>query len=778
MGEDVMDNAGIAVNTGYYDDNDDDDMEEDTVSQTTGAPQYQELQSVIHALVQSRQVIQPQPPTQVIPEVEQLITLLNTEFTDVYKEWYSCPGVEGDGNPDEEERRRRVMMTRYLDLWGLTDMSSRHDMHTRFKAFMDKIQHHEEITGRTMRMWLESGHLWTTPELKEAQTLCACMSKKLRKLFYYMRRMVHDYISTMEIVGKVPFRSNVFPDGQLYMDQFMARDAEQLPKSDIRLSLVTELLEQFQMKGYRRKKDSEYIYEEVVYRNRVTGKSVRTFCYQPTSTIEDVIYRDIQMDTRAELFAAITHRNIVDDMINIFRKHHFVDFPFLEEEACCFSFTDGIWDAEKDVFCYYDQVPTVFPSLCQGKVTYNFIETSFAPVYWRNPPRPVRLNRRRTRTVTNNDDIMETPYAGNATFTSPQARPLTPFTGMSGMDPRPSPPFVEQDDNREEQTQEDEPLEPLRWQDIKNVMFEKIFKDQGWGDQAINLRYAMMGRTLWRSGTKDNWQCVLIDIGESGTGKSTAQKVWQKIFPFQDVMIFGDNQERSFSRDKIAKSRIYLAPDMRGDSFGITPEFFLTLATNDAAVLPRKHRDPLYVQKLDTPGMLATNELPKSYRNDVRGSIFRRLCPFGYNVENLVRDPTLGERIVEMELAGILRKAAVSYMSNQVFPRDQDLMTSYAFPPEVQLERNKIERSSNSLLDFLMSPEVVRLEENESTEVGVVVEAYGQFCRSHRQHKPCTWNEDFYARPFRIMGLVLQSDDNGDHYIRGVRVLPKESASL
>lgn len=712
--------------------------------------------------------------------IASLTNLMRGEFMDVYREWLWAP-------TQNSAERRTLLMSRFMELWGLDAMASPDSVEQRFSEFIGRIQVHEEVVGRVQRAWGEGGvHV---AHIREAREACETMCVRLLKTFYYMRRMVHDYISSMELLdGTLPFASAKFYDGMAYLENYAARSVSQLPRTDIRLQLVEELLKQFQILGYRRKKDSEYIYEQRAYVVPGTGQRVLTYCYQPTVTIEDVIYRNIQMDTRADLFAAITHRGIVEDIVNLFRKHHFLHFPFLQELESFFSFPDGVWDAQTDKFCYYDQVPKTFPKLCQGYVTYNFIECPFAPVYFQQPPRPVLAvpGTPASSVASRMDDgeEEETPYHHQDAAPTPfsLAGTLTPKSGASSspeFSPRPSPHPSPAFSAHSRQTTEAAtpasaaaaaPVAKLPWRSIQNPMFEKIFRDQQWCDEAIELRYAMMGRTLWRSGLHDNWQCVLIDIGESGTGKSTAQKVWQRVFPFPDVMIFGDNQEKSFSRDKIAKARIYLAPDMRGDSFGITPEFFLTLATQDAAVLPRKHRDPLYVEKLDTPGMLATNELPACYRRDVRGSIFRRLCPFGYTVENLKRDPTLGERIVKYELAGVLRKAAVSYMSNDVYDRELDLMTRAQFPPEIQNERDKIERSSNSLLDFLMTPDYATFDPNELSSMTEFGNAYNAFCKSVRRDKAWQLNEDTCRRPFRLKNLTIETGESGAVFVRGIRV--------
>lgn len=293
------------------------------------------------------------------------------------------------------------------------------------------------------------------------------------------------------------------------------------------------------------------------------------------------------------------------------------------------------------------------------------------------------------------------------------------------------------------------------WRDIKNQGLEKIFEDQGWSEATKELKYATMGRTLWRAGSKDCWQCVTMDIGASGTGKSTCQHVWQSVFQFTDVMIFGANQEDRFGRDKLPDKRIFLAPDMRGDSFGISVEFFLVLAGNDAAVFPVKHGPPRCEPSITTPGMLATNELPPEYRNDVRGSVWRRLLPFPYPNEISPLDPQLKKRIVDTELPGIIRKAACAYLA---YDRTKDIMTN-PLPDEIEKERMKLQRASNSLVDFVLSEDFVRLKPGAAVERTTFIQAYGDFCKQVRRGRASSFQPDFYKGVFDKVGLSIVTYD-------------------
>jgi phage/plasmid-associated DNA primase len=164
--------------------------------------------------------------------------------------------------------------------------------------------------------------------------------------------------------------------------------------------------------------------------------------------------------------------------------------------------------------------------------------------------------------------------------------------------------------------------------------------------------------------------------------------------------------------------------------------------------------------------MLATNELPPAFRNDIRGSVWRRLLPFPYPNEISPLDPQLKKRILETEIPGILRKAACAYLAHD---RTRDIMTN-PLPPEVEQERNKLQRASNSLIDYLMSEDHVLLDPDKMVERGKFIKAYGGFCKNVRRCKPSNFHEDFTRVPFLKMGLREEVHDQ-KQYIVGCELM-------
>ena len=126
--------------------------------------------------------------------------------------------------------------------------------------------------------------------------------------------------------------------------------------------------------------------------------------------------------------------------------------------------------------------------------------------------------------------------------------------------------------------------------------FLKIFQDQGWTEQTIYLKLATLGRTFWPAGALDSCQYWPCDWGVGGSGKSTVQDVFKYLFHWQDVGIFGADQEDTFSRDTLPDKRIIIAPEVRGENFGCSLAFFLSIVAGDAVRIPVKYGTPRDVE--------------------------------------------------------------------------------------------------------------------------------------------------------------------------------------
>jgi hypothetical protein len=122
--------------------------------------------------------------------------------------------------------------------------------------------------------------------------------------------------------------------------------------------------------------------------------------------------------------------------------------------------------------------------------------------------------------------------------------------------------------------------------------------------------------------------------------------------------------------------------------------------------------------------------------------------------------------IVKEELSAVLRCCSVAYLE---LPKHVDIMSDYPLSPEMAAARAKLQRASNSLVDFLLSDDLVVLGNHYVVELDALRQAFNDFVKDIRNDRnPPPWNEDLYDYPFRLLRLeVLPEDENTRISVRG-----------
>lgn len=523
---------------------------------------------------------------------------------------------------------------------------------------------------------------------------------------------------------------------------------EDSKKFDKHTRLVIYLLDKFRERKFRKKPTSDHLYQQIFF-TRDDGSKVCTYAFAPIKeSIEQLVYNMVRKEFRGDLWSTILHCGILKDCVTYIKKCVDDEVPDVNEKPLMWSFMDGIYCAETDTFSYYENARDTFPVLAHGYSTYKFMEGHFfAPVYFlHDPPTPVA-----TRFHRDDDDDSTASFSPRPSPRRGHGRAMDEEDSMSSF--------------------EDDPPEVRKrsLEDIAMPNLVKIFKDQGWSDETIFLKLATLGRTFWPCGALDCMQFWPCDWGVGGSGKSTVQDVFKYLFHWQDVGIFGADQEDTFSRDSLPDKRIIIAPEVRGDNFGCSLAFFLSIVASDSVRIPVKYGQPRDVENFPVQGLMATNELPKSYLNDPKGSVARRILVFPWPRVIIPRDPTLKGRIIKDELPAILRACVVAYHR---LPKTVDVMSDYPLAPEMAAARAKLQRASNSMVDFLLSEDFVSLGEHQRVELDTLRKSYNHFVKEVRNERQLpAWNEDLYDYPFRLLRLQLEAgDENNPAYVLGCSV--------
>ncbi len=576
---------------------------------------------------------------------------------------------------------------------------------------------------------------------------------------------------------------------------------------DIMARLVLTLLREFKTRGYRKKRHCEYLFQETIIQTPMGLQT--TYCFAPLEhTLKDLVYSIITKDTYVDLWAYILHGRNVQNAIDYILHGKDLELPELRAQPDMWSFDDGVYCGRTDRFALYPDVPRVFPELVGhvGRSTYKYLRGyRMKEVYFVEAQGAALINYPTSPGPT--------PY-GPLHCQSPDipCEVLLPISRM-GISPRASPPMsatpitkrVLQEDEEErrefeavfkrqrrhgpsrsslntprtnanpedlEEDREDIEEEPeapagTRKRTLDELLAQmhnylKLFRDQGWSEETILLKLATLGRTFWPAKKYDRCQFWPLDIGVSGCGKSTVIDIHKTFFHFHDIGIFSADQEKEFSRDKLPQKRIIIAPEVR-DNFGCSNAFFLAIVSGDPVSIPKKYGDPIELEQWTVQGLMATNELPPSFK-DRKGSLLRRILPFPYTKEIAVKDPNLYQIIMEKELPFLLRAMCVAYM--EYFPKDVDIMSGYELPVEIQNEMAKMQRQHHPLVDFLLSEDLVVRGDDCSVPLQELRQDFMSFVKNIRNDSPPAWSEDLYEGPFRLLHLRVAVQD-GDTVVLG-----------
>lgn len=185
---------------------------------------------------------------------------------------------------------------------------------------------------------------------------------------------------------------------------------------------------------------------------------------------------------------------------------------------------------------------------------------------------------------------------------------------------------------------------------------------------------------------------------------------------------------------------------------------------------------PVVVQSWSVQAILLTNKLPDSWLEDPAGARLRRLIVFWMKNRIKRRDTGLLKRMESHELGAVLRAAVLAYHRS---PRDKDLVSNTRLPREVEDARNHLMRQSNPLIDYLMTPELVRLDEHRhdptfqpqelvQTPLFEFRQQFIIFLRRFKKGARKDVEEEF---PFAQMNLKIILGDDDREYLAGVEIV-------
>jgi phage/plasmid-associated DNA primase len=277
-----------------------------------------------------------------------------------------------------------------------------------------------------------------------------------------------------------------------------------------------------------------------------------------------------------------------------------------------------------------------------------------------------------------------------------------------------------------------------------------------------------IGRLFYEVNEADSWQVIPFYKGVAGTGKSTIIKVVEMCYQHRDIGVLSNNVEKQFGLSMIADKLIFVAPEIKGE-FSLDQAQFQSMITGEKVSMSVKGRTAL--QKHWTiPGILAGNESVRWA--DKSGSISRRIVvfPFNYQIPANSSNPFLLQDIERNEVPSIIRKCAIAYKEAIRLYRRSDIW--HVLPREIQVEKDKLQYSSNPLYAFLASEYVIFGEDTPYCRQSDFIQKLRNFTKqTFGNSESFKFNQDFYQSTFDKHNITVAHEERLWPILGGIPVL-------
>ena len=292
----------------------------------------------------------------------------------------------------------------------------------------------------------------------------------------------------------------------------------------------------------------------------------------------------------------------------------------------------------------------------------------------------------------------------------------------------------------------------------------------------------LVGRLFYSIKKHDNWQVMLFMKGDSNSGKSTLLNIVTQMFPEGSVGCIGSTTETNFGLQNLFNKRLVLFPDMSsGVAKNIPKEMWQSMISGEKVSIAIKNKGALTDKAWLVPIAGAGNQYPGW--KETSGAVNRRLACFLWSEPILERDPSLEQKIIEIELITILVRCAIAYRAAAKRFVGAGFWEKIA-PKNLQESKKLVAEYASPLSAFLLHGNEyyqVVFEEGASTAVGKFEAAYANHCKYVLKFAPASCKLDDDRHPLTALGYISKKtnicklcDANpankktcGDHYLGG-----------
>lgn len=230
---------------------------------------------------------------------------------------------------------------------------------------------------------------------------------------------------------------------------------------------------------------------------------------------------------------------------------------------------------------------------------------------------------------------------------------------------------------------------------VKKILADQDFNQE---DQSFILGVGL-GRLIFEPGKYDRWEIIPFLWGLAQTGKSCIIDACSRLFDSKDVAGVGNSIEKQFGLSPLIGKNLWVANDVK-KNFGMDAGDIQTITSLELMSVAIKNKTAVSI-KWSVPGIIAGNEIPKSWTDTLR-ALERRI--FLIDFPNTVkRDNSVKVRL-DKERSLFYRIVTNAYHYWQRKCGDKNIW-DYA-PKRFREARKIIQEHENPLEMFLNSSEV------------------------------------------------------------------------
>lgn len=515
------------------------------------------------------------------------------------------------------------------------------------------------------------------------------------------------------------------------------------------------LLRKLMYGNYRRCKNDVY---EAIF----TSKGHFTNAWKKYMSIDDFIHSSVNINTDFTMFLDITSNlHCVKLVSNFLKSWKLPMFPDLKKNRYLLAFENGIYYVNKDIFKPYDDDTLMFSNyeIYRGE---NFIKMS------KN-----RMKKNQLSSSTIRFDDLENQYVC-ANYIEVN------FTNYSHIEHALEIPTENFDKifdrqllniyprNYPEDCNTDEERKEIRYDYIQNIK---------------GVIYALLGRTLFEGGYKDDWQIALFLLGRAGTGKSTLFGLIRDIYPIENIGVMSNNVETQWALSSVCgeeKFNIWITEIGRNFKWSQT-EFQSCIAMEPVSIA--KKNTTAFIEEWSSHVSMSGNVFPHSWQ-DQGENLKRRLAIFPMNekIPKVDSDPMLSKKLYE-ELPSIIQKIVRCYLFLTTTHGKEDFWK--ICPDYFTDTSNDCLRTNHPLISFIedygqinMKPESHIFKEEITTENGEkktvtvtklvkpyckkidFISAFRKYTSAISIHEKIAFNREYYNNIFEDYGFKVIRNPN------------------